>query len=186
MRYLKGSAAAAMAAASLLGLLGVASASAAELYSTGVTAKAGTSVDASLELGTTLTWTYTDGRVFQTCSQATFEGDIDSYNGGDVTEGLDHLSSSGCSHTTDTLTNGSISISASGTVSGKGSVVTANTGVTCRYGTGSGTTLGTLTTGKISIKAVINEQEPKAFLCVDTIIWEGDFVVTNPHDLAIA
>jgi len=88
--------------------------------------------------------------------------------------------------TTDTLTPGSLSIAATGLVTGAGSVWTTNFGgVSCRYGTGGGTSLGTLTTGKLVVNAVINEQEPKSFICPDTTKMVANYTVTSPHDLTV-
>ena len=72
-----------------------------------------------------------------------------------------------------------------GSVSGSGSVVTINIGVSCRYGTGTGSTLGTLNTGRLLINEVINEQPPKTFLCPDTTRWVASYTFTSPHDLTV-
>jgi opacity protein-like surface antigen len=186
MKYVKMLGLAAVAAAALMAFIGAGTASAAELYSTGVTVNAGTKIEGSLESGTTATLSTTDGKtIVDTCTGSSVNGTVNAYTGGDVTGAISSLTWSGCSVTTDTLTNGNLSINASGTVSGNGSVVTVNTGVTCRYGTGAGTALGTLTTGKLAINAVINEQEPKAFLCPDTTKWVANYTVTSPHDLTV-
>jgi hypothetical protein len=172
--------------AALVATIGAGTASAAELYSTGVTVNAGIVLKGSLESGTTATLSTTDGKTLvDTCTGGSVEGKINTYTGGDVTGSIEGSTWQECTFTTDTLTNGSLSINASGTVSGSGSVVTVNTGVTCRYGTGGGTTLGTLNTGKFAINAVINEQEPKAFLCPDTTKWVANYTITNPHDLTV-
>jgi hypothetical protein len=185
MTYIKLLGLASIAALSVMAA-SAASASAAELYSTGVTVNAGTKIELSLESGTTGTFSTTDGKtILDTCTGSSGSGTINSYTGGDVTGAISSLGWSGCSVTTDTLTNGSLSVNASGTVSGSGTVVTVNTGVTCRYGTGTGTTLGTGTTGKLAINAVINEQEPKAFLCPDTTKMVANYTVTSPHDMTV-
>src|SRR5690348_12477967 len=128
MKYIKMLGLAAVAAAALMAF-GAGSASATELYSTGVTVNAGTVLKSSLETGTTATLSTTDGSsIVDTCTGSTVEGPVDTYTGGDVTGSITSLGWSGCTFTTDTLTNGSLSINSASEVSGKGSVVTVNIG----------------------------------------------------------
>lgn len=158
---------------------------AAGLYSTGSTVPAETVLKASLESGTAVQST-TDGKtLIDTCTGSAAEGAIGPYSGSTVKVPLSSLTWTGCTVTTDTLTNGTLDINAAGTVTGTASVVTVNfSGVPCRYGTGAGGThLGTLNTGTLAINAVIGEQEPKAFLCPDTTKWVANYVFTSPHDL---
>ena len=184
MRTLKGLTVAVIAAAAMLAF-GAGSASAAELYSTGATLKAPVTFHISLEPGATSTHGTTDGTsIIQTCTGSRIEGATTNTET-PIAGHIGALTWSGCSFTVDTLTNGSLSISGAGIVSGSGTVWTYNIGVSCRYGTGGGTTLGTLTTGKLAVNAVINEQEPKQFLCPDTTKWVANYVVTSPHDLII-
>ena len=175
-------------AGAVLAPVGVGSASAAEVYSTGVTVAAGTTVAGSLTPGSTWReWTTDTKTSLDTCAGYTFHGTIQPYSGGDVEIDIDTETWSSCSVTTHTLSNGSLFISSTGTVVGKGEVVTVNfSGVSCRYGTGSGTDLGTLTTGKLSTNAIINEQEPKSFLCPDTTEWIGLINITAPHDATVS
>ena len=187
MRNIKLLGVAAIAIAALTASVGAGSAPAAELYSTGVTVNAGTTIYASLDIpadGAILTTT--DGlTIVDTCNESEFEGTVNGYFGGDVAITISSLEWGGCKYTTDTLTKGFLTINSSGTVKGNGSVVTVNIGVTCRYGTGTGTTLATLSTAKLSIVAVINEQEPKQFLCPDTTKWIAGYVISSPHDLTV-
>jgi hypothetical protein len=156
----------------------------AELYSTGVTLAAKTKIKVSLESGTTALRTTTDGSsILDTCTESTGEGEIASYASGPSLVKLSSTSWGGCAFTTHTLTTGELLIDSSGTVTGQNSVVTENIGVSCRYGPGGGSHLGTLSTGKVAINAVINEQEPKQFLCADTTKWVANYVFTSPHDL---
>jgi hypothetical protein len=184
MRYFKGLALAAVAAAAIL-VLGAGSASAAELYSTGVTVNSPATFHASLETGTMIV-SATDGNtVIETCTNSTIEGSTGSYTGGPVSVSIESVTWGGCTFTKDTLVNGSLSIASDGTASGAGTVWTINIGVTCRYGFGAGTTLGTLSTGKLKVNAIINEQEPKVFLCPDTDKLDAYYAVTSPHDLTV-
>jgi hypothetical protein len=183
MKYVKMLGLAAMAAMALMAF-GAGTASASTLYSTGVKVAEGTELHATLESGTTATLSTTDGKTLvDTCSSSTVKGKV-SYPGGVASGAIESLTWGGCTVTTDTLTNGSLSINNSGAVTGSGSVVTVNFGgVSCRYGTGGGTALGTLTTGKLAVNAVINEQAPTSFICPDTTKWVANYTVTSPHDL---
>ena len=75
-----------------------------------------------------------------------------------------------------------------GTVLGKGSKVTLSVfGVSCVYGTGEGTTLGTISSGEAPVLA-INATLPRiegGFLCPSTGTWTANYVVTSPHALYI-
>ena len=181
MKYLKGLALTTAAAALLA--LGGGSASAAELYSTGTTLSAPVTFDMTLSVS--LTKRTTDAQTLVgTCSGSTIHGNTTNTSGATVTGTIEALTWSGCTTTTDTLTNGTLHVDSAGIVTGSGSVVTDSfSGVSCRYGTGAATSLGALTTGKLTIDAVINEQEPKAFLCPDTTRWRANYYVTSPHDL---
>ena len=174
-------------AAMALMAFGAGSASAAELYSTKETVPQSTEISGSLESGSSALLTTTDGSTnLDTCTLSGFSATHTTGEGeAPVTGSISSLLWSECSFTTDTLTSGSLSIAGNGAVSGSGTVVTVNIGVSCRYGTGGGTTLGTLNAGKLAINAVINEQEPKTFLCPDTTKWVANYVVTNPHDLTV-
>lgn len=184
MKHLKMLGLAAMAAMALVAL-GTGSASAAShLYSTGVRIPAGTDLHATVEGSASLT--ATDGKtLIYTCTANTIAGKVEYPVGGDTKIALSALTWGTCTITTDTLTTGSFTVSSSGTVTGANTVVTVNvSGVSCRYGTGAGTHLGSLTTGKLQMKpAVINEQEPKTFLCPDTGMWGANYAFTSPHDL---
>jgi RHS repeat-associated protein len=185
MKYVKMLGLAAMAAMALMAF-GAGSASAASsLYSTGVQVPAGTELHASLEAGTSALLSSTDGKTLvDTCTGSTVAGTVEYPAGGDAKGSIGSLTWGGCTVTTDTLTNGALSVSSSGAVTGTGSVVTVNFGgVSCRYGTGAGTSLGTLTTGKLAVNAVINEQAPTSFICPDTTKWVANYTVTSPHDL---
>lgn len=185
MKHVKSPGLAAMAAMALM-VFGAGSASAAELYSTGVTVNAGTNVVGSLESGTS-TLTTTDGKtIVDTCTGSSVNGTVNAYTGGDATVAISALTWTGCSVKTETLTNGALGVSSLGTVTGTGSVVTVGFGgVSCRYGTGTGTHLGSMGEAKLAFNAVVNEQEPKSFLCPDTTKWVANYTLTSPHALTV-
>jgi hypothetical protein len=186
MRYLEEFALGALVAGALL-TLGAGSASAAEIYSTGVTLSGGTTIHMSLESGTSLLTSTTDGKtVIGACGGSTTAGTTTATSSEPISISIEGSTWQECTVTTHTLTNGSLTISASGVVGGSGSVWTRNFGgVSCRYGTGAGTTLGILKTGKLAINAVINEQAPNSFICPDTTKWVANYMVTSPHDLTV-
>jgi hypothetical protein len=188
MKYVKMLGLAAMAAMALMAF-GAGTASATTLYSTGVALPAGTTLHATLEGGTAVLST-TDGKTLvDTCTGSTVHGTTSNTSGTTVTGAISTLSWSGCTVTTDTLTNGTLHVAYNAetkvsTVTGSGSVVTVNFGgVSCRYGTGAGTHLGNLGTGTLAINAVINEQAPTSFICPDTTKWVANYLITTPHDV---
>jgi hypothetical protein len=75
-----------------------------------------------------------------------------------------------------------------GEVRSKGSQVTLNIfGVSCTYGTGEGTILGTITGGEAP-ELAINAALPKTaggFLCPGTGVWNAKYIVTSPHAVHI-
>jgi len=182
MKYVKVLGLAATAAMALMAF-GAGTASATMLYSTGVTLPAGTQVHATMT-GTFHVTTTDEKTLMTTCTSGTIVGSLAYPGGGSPVINISGKTWGGCTSTTDTLTNGSLSISSSGTVTGSSTVITKNFGgVSCRYGYGGGTHLGTLGTGSLSINAVINEQEPKSFICPDTTRWVATYIITSPHDL---
>lgn len=177
-----------------LSVAGIATAT--ELFQGSETLKAGTTIHASLTGSTTLE--STDGTLVDTCTGGGLEGATTNTGGEGEAVGLEvvSLTWSGCSFTTDTLSNGSLSISQTGgldgTVSGAGTTWTVKYAVSCRYGTGAGTTLGTVTgtsdTGKhatIDINATLSEQEPKSAFCPDSVAWKASYTVTSPTGLNV-
>jgi hypothetical protein len=188
---------AALAAMALMAFLGTSSAAATELFADGETLESGTEIHGTLLSGNSALLTTTDSKtIIDTCTGSTLNGTTTNAEGETVGASIGSLTWSGCSTTTDTLSNGSLAISwtagLNGTVTGSGSVVTVNfLGVSCRYGTGSGTHLGTLTgaegesTAVVEFNAVVNEQEPKSFVCPDTTRWTAAYAVTSPLGLNV-
>lgn len=206
MKYLKMLGLAAIAAMGLMAFLGASSASATVLCSTPVHEgcgewdyAAGTTIHVTLTAGTSAILEDTSGNTLVTCTESTVHGTTSNTGGtgAAVTGNIGALTwgsaSTPCTQTTDTLTNGSLSVEAgagtNGTLSGSTSKVTVSIfGVSCAYGTGAGTTLGTVTGGNpatVSINAVINKQEG-GFLCPSTTKWTGSYTVTAPKPLYIA
>jgi hypothetical protein len=183
MRYLKMLGLAAISAAALMAF-GVGSASATTLYSTGVPISAGTTLHMTLESGSITTST-TDGKILvDTCTATTVDGKTTNTSGTTVTMEIESLKLEGCTVKTLNLLPGTLHIDSAGTMTGSGQLITVNFGgVSCRYGYGSSTHLGIVNTGTIATNTVINEQEPKSFICPDTTKWVASYFVTTPHDV---
>jgi hypothetical protein len=152
---------------------------------------AGTKVTSSLKGGTSTRFTAA-GSTF-TCTGSSISGKTSNTSGTTVTLSIESLSWSGCSQTTDTVKNGSLSIewisgTSNGTVRGTGSEVTVGFfGISCTYGTGESTHLGTLTGGVepfLLISATLKKTAGGVF-CPTTAVWEAEYVVTEPHALFV-
>jgi hypothetical protein len=103
------------------------------------------------------------------------------------------LTFGGCEGTTvDVLAAGTLEVhhianTDNGTVTSKNAEVTVNIGVSCTYGSGAGTDIGTLTGGPMAtmdISAVVNKVAG-SFLCPSTAIWEAKYTVTEPEPLYV-
>jgi hypothetical protein len=130
-----------------------------------------------------------------TCTTSIIGGTVTTNNTTKASGPITTYDTSGCNAIVNTLVNGSLEIvpnsptgSNTGTVRGSGSQVTVSTlGVSCVYGTGAGTTLGTVTGGNPATIA-INASLPKisgGFLCATPASWTGSYTVTSPKPLII-
>jgi hypothetical protein len=186
----------ALMAAALLVLIAAGSASATVLCTnsscTAVYAS-GTKVSYTLKSGASSTLKNTSGETLDKCTESTVSGKTSSESGTKISSSLESLTWGGCSQTTDTVKNGSFSITwtsgSNGSVSGSENQVTVVVfGVTCTYGTtAEGTTLGTLTGGEtpvLAISAVVSKTAG-SFLCPSTGKWAAEYVVTEPHALFV-
>jgi len=94
-----------------------------------------------------------------------------------------------CTGTVTTIKNGSLEINSSGgtsgSVAGKETEVTVGVlGTTCTYGTGSGTTLGTINGTALTFNAVITKTAG-SFLCPSSARYTGSEKVTNHNAVFI-
>lgn len=150
----------------------------------------GTKVSYSLKTGTTSILKSTTGETVAKCTESTVSGKTSSESGTSISSNIESLTWGGCSQTTDTIKNGSVSITwtsgSNGSVSSSGSEVTLVVfGVSCTYGTGEGTTLGTLKGGEepvLTISAVV-KKTAGSFVCPGNATWTAEYVVTEPHAL---
>lgn len=210
MRYIKMLGLAAVAAAALMAFVGAGTASATTLCKTVPDASGnceaawhypvGTTIHATQEPGTTANLENTSGSTLDTCTESTIHG-VTTTTGSATETVKGHIDAiswgSGttpCTATTDTLALGTLEVHAElphgrGTLTGAGSKVTVNIfGVSCVYGTGTGTDLGTVTGGNpatIDVNAVIKKEEG-GFLCPETTKWTASYIVTSPKPLYVA
>lgn len=151
---------------------------------------AGTNIHVTLQSGASAMFKDTSGNTIATCTATTIQISTSNATGTWVPGNNTVVTQSGCSQTTDTIANGSGELMKAGTdegeIVGKGTKVTLGVfGVSCVYGTGEGTKLGTLKGGEAPVLSV-NATLPRiegGFLCPSTGIWIGTFVVTTPHAL---
>jgi hypothetical protein len=188
MKHLKMLGLAAIAAMGLMAFVGAGVASADLYTNSGKTVKypTGTTISASLATGKSAALK-SGSTVIATCTAGGVHGTTSNETGA-VTGSISSLTWENCSQTTHTISNGSLSISTSGVVTGKNNSVTLGIfGTSCTYGTGEGTTLGTLTSGSpatLKINATI-PRTAGGFLCPSTGVWEAEYVVTSPHALYV-
>jgi hypothetical protein len=205
MKHLKMLGLAAIAALGLMAFVGAGTASATTL-STDAAGNThygpGTVIHSTLKPGTSALLKDTSGGTIATCTESTTKGKLEDpvvetngvkfVSGTWVTGALETLTWGGCSQTTDTLANGSLEImwtsGNSGEVRSKGSKVTLGVfGVSCVYGTGEGTVLGTITGGtapELAINAKLAKVEG-GFLCPSSGVWTANYIVTEPHALFV-
>lgn len=159
----------------------------------------GTTVHETQKAGTTAVLETTAGEVLITCTTSTFKSHTTTTGGlnqpvrGILTAEIWGSPTTPCTVTVDTISLGEFEVNATsggnGTLVGSGTKVTANIfGVSCVYGTGTGTTLGTMTGGEpatADVNAVINKQEG-GFLCPSTTKWTGTYVMTEPNPVWFA
>jgi hypothetical protein len=153
---------------------------------------AGTVVDLSLKSGTTTKLTNSSGGVEATCTESTAKGKTASETGEVISTNLETLTWGGCAQTTDTLAKGSLEIKwtsgTSGEVIGRETQWTANLfGVSCTYGFGEGTKLGTIAGGEapvLKIEAAVKKLAGN-FLCPEKPTLDAEYGFTEPHALYV-
>jgi hypothetical protein len=193
MKYLKVLGLAAVAAMALMAF-GAGTASATKLCTDSACTTvyaAGTEIKSELVAGTSARLT-SGGSTIATCTSSGVSGKTSNKEGATVSGSISSLTWGGCSQTTHTVSNGSLEIAytsgSNGTVTGKGSQVTVQIfGVSCTYGTGEGTHLGSITGGSAPILKITTTVTKTAggFLCPGTAGWDAEYVLTAPHALFV-
>lgn len=198
MKYLKMLGLAAVAAAALMAILGASTASATVICKNNLNTEKcsepyaiGTKGTASLEKGTSLVLTDTEGESLDTCKESTVTGVLKSQGSGvPALSELSSLTWGGCNFTTTTVNPGSGELTwIKGT--DNGTLVTHNTQVTintiffgtCSYGTGASLDMGTTVggnPGSLTINTVIHKLEGSNFACPETTKLTAKYVATSP------
>jgi hypothetical protein len=205
MKYLKMLGLAAVAAMALMAFVGAGAASATVLCKVKETPCAaaneypkGTVADGTL-LGTSAKMTSTSGEIVETCTAGTVKGTLEVAGGPTATPrsgtGGATVTWSGCTHTMDTIKNGSIEIhhiagTYNGTVIIKEVETTIDLGFlgSCIYTYGAGTDVGILTAGpqpRIDLNAVLTKSASSSFACPTTVGGQAEGILTEPHELPV-
>lgn len=195
MKHLRMLGLAAIAAMGLAAFAGAGTASATKLCTEaacGAVYPAATAVEATLKANTTTQFTGGGGETLDTCNGSTIAGKTTNKEGVSVFVGIEALNWQNCTAETVTIAKGSLGLERIGVneakVVGQGSEVTISLfGVTCTYGTGAGTMLGTLTGGAgpvLSINTALSKQAG-GFLCPATTGWDAEYTFTKPHAILI-
>jgi hypothetical protein len=150
-----------------------------------------TVVDLTPESGSTVSFT-SGSETVATCTGSTVKGKTSSVLGETISLNIETLSWSGCSQTTDTVSNGKLDVQSpsgsNGEVIGKESQWTLGiSGVSCSYGFGEGVKLGTLVGGEtptLKIETLV-PRTAGGFLCPSAVTWHAEYVVTEPHALYV-
>jgi hypothetical protein len=189
MKYMKMLGLAAVAAMALMAF-GAGTASATTLFKNSAKTEhyaAGTTIQAS-QVGTGYLKD-TSGNTIVSCSSGAITGKTSNTTGALIEGPISTLDFTSCTSEVHTVKTGSLTINEKGVVTSAGSEVRITVfGTSCYYGTGAGTSLGTLVSGApatLKVNSVVNEQEPKSFLCPDDARWEATFTVTSPTSLYV-
>lgn len=168
-----------LAATMLVALTG--SASATPLY----TSPSGTEFTGAIHETSTGSWTMKAG-VEASCSGATRVWDIDTNETNHAAGEVTSFSFSGCAGTVDVLSKGSLSVGENGALSGSGQQITiTQLGISCVYGTGTGTSLGTVVAGspaEVLESATLPKQSGGAF-CATSGSVAARYKITSPNPL---
>ena len=195
MKYLKMLGLTAVAAVALMAFASAASATTFEV--TGVKQTSNITLHATLEEGTSAILKDEAGTTTDTCTTSTVHGTTTSFTaagtgaiGGPITT----LTFGNCSHTTDVIAPGSLSVSwikgtTNGTVTSSNAEVTVRStffGVNATCKTGAGTDIGTLT-GKASTagKATMDINGTISCGILGNSSWTGSYWITSPHNLGV-
>jgi hypothetical protein len=202
MKYLKMLGLAAVAAMALTAFV-ASTASATTLEVKGVKQTGAVTIKATLEPGTSAVLKDELGSTTDTCTGSTVEGKTEEsettkFTGAHVGGKISTLDFTGCSHTTDVLANGSLSVTwikpvketdpkTNGTVSSANAEVRVQStffGISAICKTGAGTDIGTLT-GKASGQATMDINATLDCGSLGKGFWTGLYLVTSPEGLGV-
>jgi hypothetical protein len=188
MKYLKMLGLAAVAAMALMAVLGASAASATTLEIKGVTQNKSVTIRLSLASGTSAILKDKNGTTNDTCTGSEVEGATTEF---DPPIGpISKLTYTGCSHTTDVLANGTLSVTwtsgTNGMIISSGAKVTVKStvfGIAATCETGAGTVIGTLTGVKEGNATMHINATTLNCGVLGTSSWTGTYIVTSPSGL---
>jgi hypothetical protein len=180
MKYLKMLGLFAVTAVAMMGFAGSASATFTSPTGTEYTGEFDMSLESSL---------LTKAGLEVTCTESTLKGTITSNTTNHWSGPITSLSFGGCNGTVDTLNVGSLTISGDELFMIGSNWTTERFGITCTYGGGAGTKLGTLTnttlSGKDAVTLDVNANLPKqagGAFCANVGVWSGSYIFTTPEN----
>lgn len=153
-----------------------------------LTSPAGTDYTGSYSLTATESLLLKGGFANVTCTESLAAGKVE-VNSGNASGKLTGLTFASCgSATVEVLANGLLEFAPGGGVTGKGTEITfAAAGTSCVYGFGTGTKLGTLSSGTpatLPISASLTKVSG-GFACANPAVWTGKYQVTSPGTLLV-
>jgi hypothetical protein len=183
MKYLKMIGLLAVTAVAMMGFAGSASATFTSPTGTEYTGE----LDASADPGTTL---LLKAGLEVTCTESTVKGPITTNDTEHTSGPLTSLAFSGCNGTVDTLVNGSLTIKGDEVIAIGNEVTVERFGITCVYGGGAGTKIGTATNTTVNGKDVVTldvnanlpKLPPSGPFCANIGVWTGSYIVTTPAE----
>jgi hypothetical protein len=192
MTFLKKPGLVAIAAVSVIAFAGADTASATVLEIGGATQGQSVTIETSLAAGTSAIIKDKNGTTNDTCTGSNVKFRTEgSFHGATVGGAVSSLTFTGCSHTTDVLALGSLSISwtagTNGTLSSSGAEITVKStifGISDVCKTGAGTTIGTLT-GVSSGHATMHINARVACSISGTSTWIGTYTITSSTGLGV-
>jgi hypothetical protein len=170
-----------MAAAALMAFAGSASAAT-------FTSPAGTEYTGAIDATAESSLLLEAGFAEITCTESTIQGTVTTNDNTEASGPFTSVSYSGCGQSTvDTLSStGTLTIKKSNhEVRGSGvEVTTSEFGISCVYGLGAGTKIGTASQNGETVTMKIEANLPKisgGFFCASPASWHGTYLVTEPH-----
>jgi hypothetical protein len=127
--------------------------------------------------------------VIATCTGSTVTGEQKNASATWITIEIKQLKWENCSQVTNTVKTGKLTVMWTAGNNGEiwadeTEVTVAIFGVSCTYGAGGGTKLGTFTGGGspiLNISTVVNRTAGNEFLCPSTAGWDAEYELTEPH-----
>lgn len=151
-----------------------------------LTSPAETAYEGTLDLSATKSLRLYTGPFEGICTESTIAANIITNEEGIAGGPITTRTFGECNATTDVLANGALEVRSGGSVYLKEDLVTwEKFGISCIYGGGTGTQIGTLEGSALSIEAAMPKQSGSAFLCASTAEMTGEYAVTAPEELEV-